>query len=823
MITDLKNIAPLVKHQFPDFYREEGDNFVQFIAAYYEWMDEEGPIAKSRNLLETSDIDGVGEEYIDFFFSKYMNGIPKDVLSDKALLEKHILSVYRSKGSIEGMKLLFRLLYNLDVEIFIPQEDVLMVSGGNWVRKQYIEVEERDSNYTYDNKLIRGTTSGATAYVSSVSKVNTEFNTVHLLYITDITPGSGGSSFVPGEYVMHDGLDIRQATLIKGSVVGARVVASDQDHATSDILTTESTSGSELKFEVNKILDPELSKGYLNFTIVDGGYGYALDSPVIVERLSAFEGSGASFKVGSLANTSTFTYNTNLIYPEVSTIIAPANTQFNARASVTGGASIAGAGLGVTQINLTSNGSGYIANATITFGSGTAAATGTANSEGKISGGTITYTGSAYESAPTITFGAPANTSFNANTAVTNGASTGLTTDANSTINVAIITVPGGTAAFKAGDQIIYRVASGNTAIGGLTSGNTYYVQHANTTKIALAATPGGARIQLTKGFTESGHALQGMTAIGNTTIGVVLDANSTIAVTNANTFLYGRSVKYTALNGNTAITGLANNTWYYVQHSNDTVIALSTAIGGSRITLTRPTATVASRTDGHYLQANAQFSSNLNVGTIESQLSSCLADDTLEIGQIKTLTAVTSGDHKYNGSVKSTVFEKRVWGYNIIDEYGNLWGNNANISGRLATGNGVISGVALVSSGYAYNTADEELRFVNESNNQITAVLSMIVDGVATEEGSWIDNSGFLNSDKYITDSDYYQEFSYEIQVEKSLNKYVDIIKKLAHPVGNKMFGKPLIIDTNVFKQDIAIEQTITYNARGVIISSGG
>ena len=46
MITDLKNIAPLVKNQFPDFYREEGDNFLQFISAYYEWMDEQGPIKK---------------------------------------------------------------------------------------------------------------------------------------------------------------------------------------------------------------------------------------------------------------------------------------------------------------------------------------------------------------------------------------------------------------------------------------------------------------------------------------------------------------------------------------------------------------------------------------------------------------------------------------------------------------------------------------------------------------------------------------------------------------------------------------------------------
>ena len=319
--------------------------------------------------------------------------------------------------------------------------------------------------------------------------------------------GPSGSSFIPGEYLMYDGLDIRQATLIRGSVVGAVVVDSDEDHNNGDILFTESTSGSGLQFEIKKLVDPESAIGYINFKIINGGYGYAIDSPVTVVRKTSSTGIGANFKVGSIANTSIFTYNTNLIDPEAGTIIAPANTQFNANTAVTGGASIAGAGSGVTQINLTSNGSGYIANATITFGSGSAVATGTANSEGKISGGSITYIGSAYESAPTITFGAPANTSFNANTAVTNGASTGLTTDANSTINVAIITVPGGTAAFSVGDQIIYRIAAGNTAIGGLASGSTYFVQHANTTKIALSETSGGPRITLTKGFTETGHA----------------------------------------------------------------------------------------------------------------------------------------------------------------------------------------------------------------------------------------------------------------------------------------------------------------------------
>jgi len=203
--------------------------------------------------------------------------------------------------------------------------------------------------------------------------------------------------------------------------------------------------------------------------------------------------------------------------------------------------------------------------------------------------------------------------------------------------------------------------------------------------------------------------------------------------------------------------------------------------------------------------------------------LGNCLADTTMLIGTIKSLRAITSGDRKYNGSVQPTVFEKRVWGYNIVDEDGELWGNNAIVSGGLASGNGVIYDVSLLSSGYTFNTEGEQIEFTNQSNTDFTAVLDMIVGGIATEEGEWLDNSGFLNSDKYVTDSDYYQEFSYEIQVEKSLDKYIDVIKKLTHPVGNKMFGKPLIIDTNKFDQNIIAETTTTYNARGVIISSGG
>jgi len=167
----------------------------------------------------------------------------------------------------------------------------------------------------------------------------------------------------------------------------------------------------------------------------------------------------------------------------------------------------------VFAVYVTSAGSGYSANVTtvISGGGGSGAnATAVANSTGKISSFTINDVGSSYETNPTITITAPPATSFNANSAVTGNGGGG----ANSVIALATA------GKFVAGDQITYSVAAGNTAIGGLTSGTTYYVQFANDTVVALATTSGGSRITLTKGLTETGHTLQGATATATITVG---------------------------------------------------------------------------------------------------------------------------------------------------------------------------------------------------------------------------------------------------------------------------------------------------------------
>ena len=316
MITEIQNIAPFVQKQFPSFYNEEGPNFIQFVEAYYEWLDEQGPIFKSRQLEQYNDIDTTSQQYIQYFINKYMNGIPAGILADKALLEKHILDVYRSKGSIEGLKLLFRLFYNLEANIYLPKDDMLKTSDGKWIIKQFLEVEEKDINFSFNQKMIKGSTSGATAHVSDCVMINFAGKLNHLFYISNIKEGPTGSLFVKDEFVTYNGLDIRTAPKVLGSVYSADVIGSTEDNKIGELLVpSDPTAGENLKFVVSGLLDPATARGYITFHLQDGGYGYTLNSLVSVTYKTATTGAGAGFVVKSIINPQTFAYNTNEINP----------------------------------------------------------------------------------------------------------------------------------------------------------------------------------------------------------------------------------------------------------------------------------------------------------------------------------------------------------------------------------------------------------------------------------------------------------------------------------------------------------------------------
>lgn len=311
MLPTVEHISNFIESQFPAFYREDGQMFIQFVKAYYEWLEETGKVSnKSRNLFSTRDIDYTAEAFLENFKKKYLYGIPANIAGDKRFLQKHVLDVYRSKGSIEGLKLLFRLIYNEEIDVYIPSVDILKPSDGTWIERKYLEVSFTDSNDEFNNKLITGSSSGATAFVESFERLYIDKRIINVFYISNIQ-----GVFAVGEKITYEGLDAFSAPIILGSPTDIIINGTTPDHQVGDILipTTANGSGIGLKTLTRTTRNAGTSNATIDFKIINGGFGYTATPQITITAGSNTTGSNATFTGVTLKDTTVFTYNNNFI------------------------------------------------------------------------------------------------------------------------------------------------------------------------------------------------------------------------------------------------------------------------------------------------------------------------------------------------------------------------------------------------------------------------------------------------------------------------------------------------------------------------------
>ena len=171
-MSDLKT-SLLVNRQVPEFVREEYPLFITFLEAYYEYLEtKQGTqlndlTSKAKDLKYLSDVDLSIEDFESNFFNSYASLIPKDVEVDKAFLIKNILPLYLAKGSESAFKLLFRMLFNDEVDIILPKNNVLRASDGKWTIDNVLRIEtDIRSLYTANgNTSVNAVASGNTTFL----------------------------------------------------------------------------------------------------------------------------------------------------------------------------------------------------------------------------------------------------------------------------------------------------------------------------------------------------------------------------------------------------------------------------------------------------------------------------------------------------------------------------------------------------------------------------------------------------------------------------------------------------------------------------------
>ena len=791
-----KYISNFVESQFPLFYQEEGPDFILFVKAYYEWLESsDNPIYQARRLKDYRDIDNTLEEFLENFQRKYLYGIPFSTIANKRFLLKNILNVYRSKGTIQSYKLLFKLLYNQDVEVYLPGTDVLRVSDGTWREPQYLEVTDNGDLNVFIGKTIIGVSSGTTAVVEDYIKEQFNADIINTIYISSVLPRGG--DFNVGEKIVVLGQQsnvdaVTDAPYLMGSLDSLEILNGGSGFNIGDsikIVSRDLTNNQILSYGVDGVVRVDsTSRGVnsLSFNIVSGGGGFLSNAVTFVYKQPGTSGNGASFDINNLTTVQSLTYNTDLICDYMSLQIDatsygfPGNATGNSTANTLGG-----------MLTFTSNNFGTIGGLTnIKTGNGYAAAANVFVRSVQISNA---LTGSVvYSNKSPVFYTITANT-----TGFSNTAETILISSANTNLSV--------------GDSVYYSVPTGNTPIAPLTGNTFFFVSFANTSAICLASTYGGANINITDARTTNGesHQLQQIPAvIGTSTIFDQIHANGDVIHLRANSsitsqdeievirqvvnstliVLYGpptysstASAQYRAAPSivpsqfaqyetpakqvDGSLNGLNDN------------IQTSVSAGNGIIGTTKLINSGKAYKDGE--EVLAYLYSGVSNNIIINSSGSGYVDGEVLIFSGGSPTSAANGyiNVNSNGFVTNAVVTFNGSGYTDIP------------SVRIKTANG--SGATLTASLTEYNTASE--------------VTGRIVKrGIGKARGYWSTTRGFLNSDKYIQDSYYYQDYSYELRVASILDKYKNILYNTFHSSGSELFGKFLLIDSSSSNLDV-------------------
>jgi hypothetical protein len=315
---DLKT-SILVNRQVPEFVRDEYPTFVTFLEAYYQFLEGTANTGTTANTLVTTakslrdirDVDSSLEEFETNFYNTYASLIPLDVQSNKELLFKHLVPLYKTKGSDASFKLLFRLIFGVDIDVVLPKNNVLKASSSKWQIDNKLRInQDIASIYSGDGTTKTFTLAqivGAdeiSVFVNDVLQSNFFVNKEYRKLNFNSAPANNSTIRVVYDSFDTNLLNNRKVTGLKSGA--SAVIEQANRRIITDtynlglpvelLINTNSLDGSFLngEFVTIPIINPDDPYGNTiniqastfsivrQFNIIDGGFNYQVGDPVIV-------------------------------------------------------------------------------------------------------------------------------------------------------------------------------------------------------------------------------------------------------------------------------------------------------------------------------------------------------------------------------------------------------------------------------------------------------------------------------------------------------------------------------------------------------------
>lgn len=138
---DTSNLIP---NQVPEHIRESYPKFISFLQSYYDYLEQ-----YNVEMEKIRDVDLTQESLYKFLNNEIAKNFPEAIINQEKLYWA-IRDIYRSKGTIHSIELLFKVFFNDAVTIYQPGNDILRASGGDWRIQRSITFRQLEGSFNID-------------------------------------------------------------------------------------------------------------------------------------------------------------------------------------------------------------------------------------------------------------------------------------------------------------------------------------------------------------------------------------------------------------------------------------------------------------------------------------------------------------------------------------------------------------------------------------------------------------------------------------------------------------------------------------------------
>jgi len=282
-----QKLSQVVRSQFPEFVQSDHNKFIAFLESYYKFVEQDQNSQELiQNILDYNNIDFTTSSFIKYFIKNYAEILPDTLLADKKLAVKRIKDIYEAKGSTLSFQLFFRIIFNQDIRVNFPYENVLIPSGGNFVQRRSLRVETNfinlESRSNIINRFLR-TTVNNQEFRTPILEIN-EINSTLTEIFLDV-------NFLAPSYTLDDQVTITDATEdggevlftgnIKPTTTSVSILESGSGFKQGQIYNVTLGEGSGTKILVDNVS----SSGSINeVSIISFGHSYTNDFTVDLDK-----------------------------------------------------------------------------------------------------------------------------------------------------------------------------------------------------------------------------------------------------------------------------------------------------------------------------------------------------------------------------------------------------------------------------------------------------------------------------------------------------------------------------------------------------------